>query len=84
MAKKKIVVIGGGTGIYPVVSALKDLSCSISAVVATSDSGGSTGRIRDEFGFPPVGDLRQSLAALAQEGNQAWIRKLLLYRFQHG
>lgn len=84
MAKTKVVVMGGGTGIYPVVSALKELPCEIAAVVATSDSGGSTGRIRDEFGFPPVGDLRQSLAALAQDDNQSWIRKILLYRFNQG
>lgn len=76
--------MGGGTGIYPVVSALKDLSADIATVVAASDSGGSTGRIRDEFGFPPVGDLRQSLAALAQEDGQEWIRKILLYRFEKG
>src|SRR5690606_5785486 len=56
----------------------------ICSVVAVSDSGGSTGRIRDEFGFQPVGDLRQSLAALAGDEAGAWIQKLLLYRFQKG
>lgn len=76
--------MGGGTGIYPVVTALKELPVKISTIVAVSDSGGSTGRIRDEFGFPPVGDLRQSLAALAQDDGQAWIRKILLYRFEKG
>ena len=81
---KKVVVIGGGTGIYPVTSALKHLGVDVSTVVAVSDSGGSTGRIRDEFGFQPVGDLRQSLAALAENKNQEWIRKLLLYRFEKG
>lgn len=81
---KKVVVMGGGTGIYPVVSALKELPTDISTVVTASDSGGSTGRIRDEFGFPPVGDLRQSLAALAQSEGEEWIRKILLYRFDKG
>lgn len=81
---KKVVVIGGGTGIYPVTSALKHLDVGVSTVIAVSDSGGSTGRIRDEFGFQPVGDLRQSLAALAEHKNQEWIRKLLLYRFEKG
>lgn len=76
--------MGGGTGIYPVVSALRELSVDIATIVAASDSGGSTGRIRDEFGFPPVGDLRQSLAALAQEEGEEWIRKILLYRFNKG
>lgn len=83
-APKKVVVMGGGTGIYPVVSALKELPVDITTIVAASDSGGSTGRIRDEFGFPPVGDLRQSLAALAQDRGQEWIRKILLYRFTKG
>lgn len=82
--QKKVVVMGGGTGIYPVVSALKELTVNIATIVAASDSGGSTGRIRDEFGFPPVGDLRQSLAALAQDEGQEWIRKILLYRFTKG
>lgn len=80
----KVVVIGGGTGIYPVTAALKQLPIDISTIVAVSDSGGSTGRIRDEFGFQPVGDLRQSLAALAEGEGQDWIRELLLYRFSKG
>lgn len=82
--KKKVVVMGGGTGIYPVVTALKHLDVELSSIIAVSDSGGSTGRIRDEFGFQPVGDLRQSLAALAEDEGQAWIRKILLYRFTKG
>jgi len=81
---KKVVVIGGGTGIYPVTSALKHLNVSVSTIITVSDNGGSTGRIRDEFGFQPVGDLRQSLAALAESDGQEWIRKLLLYRFDRG
>ncbi|HEX7017448.1 MAG TPA: gluconeogenesis factor YvcK family protein [Patescibacteria group bacterium] len=81
---KKVAVIGGGTGIFPVTSALKHLPVDVSTIVAVSDSGGSTGRIRDEFGFQPVGDLRQSLAALAEDEGQEWIRKLLLYRFEKG
>lgn len=76
--------MGGGTGTFPVVSALRKMNADISAIVAVSDSGGSTGRIRDEFGFQPVGDLRQSLAALADPKGQEWIQKLLLYRFSKG
>ncbi|MDQ3008158.1 MAG: YvcK family protein [bacterium] len=81
---KKVVVMGGGTGIFPVIRALRQLSTEISCIVAVSDSGGSTGRIRDEFGFQPVGDLRQSLAALAENNSDDWIRKILLYRFEKG
>ncbi len=82
--KKKVVVMGGGTGIFPVISALKQLDVDICSIVAVSDSGGFSGRIRDEFGFPPVGDLRQSLAALAENEAENWIQKLLLYRFSKG
>lgn len=81
---KKVVIMGGGTGIFPVISALKHLNTDITSVVTVSDSGGSTGRIRDEFGFQPVGDLRQSLAALAESEGQEWIKKILLYRFERG
>lgn len=80
----KVVVMGGGTGIFPVITALKHLNVQLSTVIAVSDSGSSTGRIRDEFGFQPVGDLRQSLAALAESEGEEWIRKILLYRFSKG
>lgn len=80
----KVVVIGGGTGVAPVTSGLRQLGVDISTIISVSDSGGSTGRIRDEFGFQPVGDLRQSLAALAESDGEEWIRKLLLYRFEKG
>lgn len=85
MAKNKnVVVMGGGSGIFPVITALQDLPVSISTIITVADSGGSTGRIRDEFGFQAVGDLRQSLAALANKPSQNWIRKILLYRFAKG
>ncbi len=84
MKNKKVVTMGGGTGTFPVITALRQLPVKVSTVVAVSDSGGSTGRIRDEFGFPPVGDLRQSLAALSDPASQEWIRKILLYRFEKG
>ncbi len=79
---KKIVVIGGGTGSAVVLSGLKNQkNINLSAVVVVSDNGGSTGRLRDEFGFLPVGDLRQCIAALATGENEKEIRQLLLYRF---
>lgn len=83
-SQKKVVVIGGGTGIFPVTAGLRHLNVDINTIISVSDSGGSTGRIRDEFGFQPVGDLRQSLAALAESDGEEWIRKLLLYRFEKG
>lgn len=80
----KVVVMGGGSGIFPVIAALKHLETDITAIVGVSDSGGSSGRIRDEFGFQAIGDLRQSLAALAESNGEEWIRKILLYRFEKG
>ncbi len=69
---KKVVVIGGGTGTSMVLSSLKGLKgIDLSAIISVADSGGSTGRLRDEFGFQPVGDLRQALAALAEQQVQS-------------
>lgn len=79
-----VVVMGGGTGTFPVITALKRLDTDLTTIIAVSDSGGSSGRIRDEFGFQPVGDLRQSLAALAEREGEEWIRRILLYRFEKG
>jgi len=79
---KKIVVIGGGTGSAVILSGLKSHEeIDLSAVITVSDNGGSTGRLRDEFGFLPVGDLRQCITALAKGENEKEIRQLLLYRF---
>ena len=80
--KKKVVVIGGGTGSFVLLSGLKQYPVDLTAIVPVTDDGGSTGRLRDEFGFLPVGDIRQCLAALAPENGQ--LRKLLLYRFDKG
>ncbi len=83
--KKKIVVIGGGTGTATVLSSLaKCPDWLLTAIVTVSDSGGSTGRLRDEFGFIPVGDVRQCLAALATGKNSRYVKDLLLYRFDRG
>lgn len=83
--KKRIVVIGGGTGTFVTLSGLKAYQeLDLTAVLTVADSGGSTGRLRDEFGFLPVGDLRQGLAALAHNKDQTYIRDLLLYRFAKG
>jgi uncharacterized cofD-like protein len=81
---KHITVMGGGTGTSVVLAGLKQYRYQLNAVVSVADSGGSTGRLRDEFGFQPVGDLRQALSALAADADQTWIRDLLLYRFSKG
>ncbi len=88
MEQKRVVVIGGGTGTHTVLRGLVlyQKQIAISAVVTMADSGGSTGRLRDEFGFLPVGDVRMALAALASNGDEhdELVRQLFLYRFDKG
>lgn len=83
-----MVVIGGGTGPYNLLSGLKKYQkeIDIAAVVTMADSGGSAGRLRDEFGFLPVGDVRRALVALAGDDSehQELLRELFLYRFDRG
>lgn len=79
---KKVVVIGGGTGTFIVLSGLKKYPVDLSVIVSMMDSGGSTGRLRDQLGVLPPGDLRQCLVALS-EASDLW-RKLFLYRFEVG
>lgn len=85
---KKVVVVGGGTGTHTVLRGLKRYAgeLSVSAVVTMADSGGSTGRLRDEFGQLPVGDVRMALTALAAEDgdHNELLRQLFLYRFEKG
>jgi len=88
MQKKQIVTIGGGTGTHTVLRGLKQYQnkVSLTAVVTMADSGGSTGRLRDEFGYLPVGDVRMALAALASDIDQheELVRELFLHRFAKG
>lgn len=79
---KNIVVIGGGTGTFVVLSALKNYPVNLTAVVSMMDSGGSTGRLRDQYGVLPPGDIRQALVALSEE-SKIW-RELFTYRFAGG
>ncbi|CAN5147561.1 hypothetical protein BH09PAT2_BH09PAT2_06210 [soil metagenome] len=79
---KKVTVIGGGTGTFVVLSGLKKHPINLAAIVTMMDSGGSTGRLRDQLGVLPPGDLRQCLVALS-EASDLW-RKLFLYRFENG
>jgi len=79
---KKITVIGGGTGAYVVLSGLKNEDVDLGVIVNMTDSGGSTGKLRDQLGVLPPGDLRQCLVALS-DAPILW-RKLFLYRFETG
>ncbi len=81
----KIVVIGGGTGIFGVLSGLKKHTDHITAITTMMDSGGSSGRLRDEFGLLPPGDSRQALVALTSDDKASiLLRKLFNYRFSKG
>jgi uncharacterized cofD-like protein len=80
----RVVVVGGGTGIYAVLTGLREYACDITAVVSMSDNGGSSGRLRDEFGFLPPGDVRRCLVALASDHDSMLLRQLFEYRFERG
>ncbi len=86
--KKSVVVIGGGTGTFPVLRGLKEYrdDITITAIITMADSGGSTGRLRDEFGQLPVGDVRMAMTALASEVDEhdELLRQLFLHRFDKG
>ncbi len=79
---KNIVVIGGGTGTFTVLSGLKKYPHNLAAVVSMADDGGSTGRLRDELGVLPPGDIRQCLVALSEA--DSILRDLFNYRFNKG
>jgi len=79
---KKVTVLGGGTGTFVVLSGIKNFALDLSVVVSMMDSGGSTGRLRDQLGILPPGDLRQCLVALS-DAPLLW-RRLFLYRFEKG
>ena len=81
--RKKIVVIGGGSGSSVALRGLKSYDVDLTAVVTMFDSGGSTGILRDEFGYPPLGDIRQCLVALSPEQNErvAAFNNALDFRF---
>ncbi|NTU46707.1 YvcK family protein [Candidatus Roizmanbacteria bacterium] len=80
---KKITVIGGGTGTFISLSGLKKYDdIDLGVIVSMMDSGGSTGRLRDQLEVLPPGDLRQCLVALS-DAPELW-RKLFLYRFENG
>ncbi len=79
---KRVVTIGGGTGTYTVLSALKSHPLHLSAILSMADDGQSTGILRDQYGVLPAGDIRRGLTALAPESDL--LRKLFIYRFEEG
>lgn len=80
--QKNFVVIGGGTGTFTVLSALKKYPVKLSAIVSMADDGKSTGILRDQYGVLPPGDVRRALVALSEDSGM--MRKLFEYRFENG
>lgn len=82
VAGRKIVVIGGGTGLSTLLLGLKEYTHNITAVVTVTDDGGSSGMLRQEFGILPPGDIRNCIHALARTGGL--LTPLLNHRFHSG
>ena len=77
---KKVVVFGGGTGISYLLKGLKDFPVDITAVITVSDNGKSTGKLREEFHIPAVGDIRKVITNLSQIDEP--IKEMMSYRFE--
>jgi uncharacterized cofD-like protein len=75
----RIVCLGGGTGLSVLLRGLKEVTSNITAVVTVADDGGSSGRLREELGVPPMGDIRNCIVALADA--EPAMAELLQYRF---
>ncbi|MFF4524669.1 gluconeogenesis factor YvcK family protein [Streptomyces bluensis] len=81
-AQPKVVALGGGMGLSASLAALRRITGDLTAVVTVADDGGSSGRLRDELGVLPPGDLRKALAALCDDDwGQTWAR-VIQHRFQ--
>lgn len=78
----KVVAIGGGTGLSMLLRGMKKYTNNITAIVTVGDDGGSSGRLREEMGILPPGDIRNCIAALADDENL--ITELFQYRFKSG
>ncbi|AFM43420.1 hypothetical protein Desaci_4583 [Desulfosporosinus acidiphilus SJ4] len=82
MRGPKIVVVGGGTGLSSLLRGLKQYTRNLTAIVTVSDDGGSSGRLREELGIQPPGDVRNCLVALAD--TEDIMDTLFSYRFEGG
>lgn len=78
----KVVVLGGGTGLAVLLRGLKKYSSNITAIVTVADDGGSSGKLRGEFGILPPGDIRNCLVALADK--ETLMEDLFQHRFANG
>lgn len=77
--QKKLVIIGGGTGLSTLLRGLKKLPLELTAIVTVADDGGSSGRLRNDLDIPPPGDIRNVMAALSEA--EPLVAELFQYRF---
>lgn len=77
--KRKVVVLGGGTGSSTLLRGLKEFPLDLTAIVSVCDDGRSTGVLREEFSIPAVGDIRRVLVALSE--TEPLVMELFNYRF---
>ncbi|WIF95242.1 gluconeogenesis factor YvcK family protein [Caminicella sporogenes] len=78
----KVVVIGGGTGLSVLLRGIKKFTSNITAIVTVADDGGGSGKLREDLGMLPPGDIRNCILALAD--TEPIMEKLLQYRFKEG
>ena len=78
----KVVAVGGGTGLSMLLKGIKTITNNVTAIVTVGDDGGSSGRLREELGILPPGDIRNCIAALADD--EDLVTKLFQYRFKNG
>lgn len=85
MSNPRVVALGGGHGLAATLTALRTITSQVTAIVTVADNGGSSGRLREEFGVLPPGDLRMALSALCSddEWGRGWA-DILQYRFTSG
>ena len=78
----RVVAVGGGTGLSMLLSGIKNITNNLTAVVTVGDDGGSSGRLREDLGILPPGDIRHCITALADD--EDLVNKLFKYRFNNG
>ena len=80
---KNVVIIGGGTGLSVMLRGMKSIpDIGLNAIVTVADDGGSTGRLRDSYQIPAMGDIRNVMCAMAEE--ESIFTELMNYRFKGG